>query len=204
VLFNITLQKEISMLQRESFFGRQDAKPENNSTKPGATPAPANVRSSLSHEANDESQRAARASASKEGEGRGSQLIVGPNIRMKGVEITDCDTLVVEGHIEATMDSRMIQIAPGGTFQGTAGLDSAEIRGSFTGELTVRKTLTVYATGRVSGKITYKKLIVEEGGEIAGEVSKLADDGKSVRSSPSTSSSIRTGQQPAATSSLSS
>jgi hypothetical protein len=97
------------------------------------------VRSSLSHEANDESQRAARASASKEGEGRGSQLIVGPNIRMKGVEITDCDTLVVEGHIEATMDSRMIQIAPGGTFQGTAGLDSAEIRGSFTGELTVRQ-----------------------------------------------------------------
>src|SRR6478609_2141493 len=140
------------MLQRESFFGRQDAKPENNSTKPGATPAPANVRSSLSHEANDESQRAARASASKEGEGRGSQLIVGRNIRMKGVEITDCDTLVVEGHVEATMDSRIIQIAPDGTFAGTVGIDIAEIRGTFSGELTVRKCLTVHSTGKVSGK----------------------------------------------------
>ncbi|HNN17411.1 MAG TPA: polymer-forming cytoskeletal protein, partial [Giesbergeria sp.] len=32
----------------------------------------------------------------------GSKLTVGPNIKLKGVEITDCDTLVVEGTVEAT------------------------------------------------------------------------------------------------------
>ena len=36
----------------------------------------------------------------------GSKLIVSPNIKLKGVEITDCDTLVVEGLVEATMDAR--------------------------------------------------------------------------------------------------
>jgi cytoskeletal protein CcmA (bactofilin family) len=100
---------------------------------------------------------------------------------MKGVEISDCDTLVVEGHIEATMESRMIQIAPEGTYSGTAGIDSAEIRGAFSGELTVRKCLTIYASGSVSGKIRYRKLVVEEGGEIAGEIVKLTDDDKPAR-----------------------
>ena len=36
-------------------------------------------------------------------ESAGSKLIVGPNIKLKGVEIHDCDTLVVEGRVEATM-----------------------------------------------------------------------------------------------------
>ena len=46
----------------------------------------------------------------------GAKLTVGPNIKLKGVEITDCDTLVVEGTVEATMNSRVIQIAEQGAF----------------------------------------------------------------------------------------
>lgn len=41
----------------------------------------------------------------------GSRLIVGPDVKLKGAEILDCDTLVVEGRVEATMDSRVIRIA---------------------------------------------------------------------------------------------
>src|ERR1700741_1687920 len=48
----------------------------------------------------------------------GSKLIVGPNIKLKGVEIVDCDTLVVEGRVEATRNSRAIQIAEHGAFSG--------------------------------------------------------------------------------------
>ena len=107
-------------------------------------------------------------------ESQGSKLIVGPNIKLKGVEITDCDTLVVEGHVEATMDSRAIQIAQSGTFSGNAGIDVAEIRGSFTGELTVRKKLVIYSTGKVSGTVRYGKLVIEEGGELSGDVKTLA------------------------------
>ena len=100
----------------------------------------------------------------------GSKLTVGPNIKLKGVEITDCDTLVVEGTVEATMDSRVIQISENGAFKGSAEIDIAEIHGEFNGTLTVRQKLVIYSTGKVNGKIRYGKLVVEEGGQLAGEI----------------------------------
>jgi hypothetical protein len=92
---------------------------------------------------------------------------------LKGVEITDCDTLVVEGRVEASMDSRVIQIAENGVFSGTVSIDVAEIRGCFEGELTARKQLVIYSTGRVSGQIRYGKVRIEEGGELSGQISTL-------------------------------
>jgi len=103
----------------------------------------------------------------KEGE---SKLTVGPNIKLKGVEITDCDTLVVEGSVEATMDSRVIQISERGAFKGSADIDVAEIRGLFDGNLTVRQKLVIYSTGKVTGKVRYGKVVIEEGGQLSGEV----------------------------------
>lgn len=100
----------------------------------------------------------------------GSKLTVGPNIKLRGVEITDCDTLVVEGTVEATMNSRVIKIAEQGAFHGTAEIDIAEIHGVFDGTLTVRHKLVIYGTGKVSGKIRYGKLVVEEGGELSGQI----------------------------------
>ena len=107
------------------------------------------------------------------GEEGGSKLIVGPNIKLKGVEIEDCDTLVVEGRIEATMVSRAIQIAEHGSFAGKVDVDVAEIRGTFQGEMTARKKLVIHASGRVSGKIRYGKMLVQEGGEMSGDVAAL-------------------------------
>ncbi len=100
----------------------------------------------------------------------GSKLTVGPNIKLKGVEITDCDTLVVEGTVEATMDSRVIQIAAAGAFRGSAEIDIAEIHGEFEGNLTVRDKLVIFGSGRVHGKIRYGKVIIEEGGQLTGEI----------------------------------
>lgn len=107
-------------------------------------------------------------------ESKGSKLIVGPDIKLKGVEITDCDTLVVEGRVEAAMDSRVMKIAEGGVFAGTVGIDIAEIHGRFEGELTARKQLVIHSTGKVSGKIRYGKIMVEEGGEVSGDVCALS------------------------------
>ena len=113
------------------------------------------------------SEPVAAASVAPEG---GSKLTVGPNIKLKGVEITDCDTLVVEGFVEATMDSRVMQIAEQGAFKGSAEIDVAEIRGEFNGNLTVRQKLVIYSTGKVTGTIRYGKLVIEEGGQLAGEI----------------------------------
>ena len=110
---------------------------------------------------------AANTAPAKEGE---SKLTVGPNIKLKGVEITDCDTLVVEGSVEATMDSRVIQISERGSFKGSAEIDIAEIRGEFDGNLTVRQKLVIYSTGKVTGKVRYGKVVIEEGGQLSGEI----------------------------------
>jgi cytoskeletal protein CcmA (bactofilin family) len=110
------------------------------------------------------------AAAKSASDSSGSKLTVGPNIKLKGVEITDCDTLVVEGTVEATMDSRVIQISENGAFRGSAEIDIAEIHGEFNGTLTVRQKLVIYSSGKVNGKIRYGKLVVEEGGQLAGEI----------------------------------
>lgn len=103
----------------------------------------------------------------------GSKLTVGPNIKLKGSEITDCEILVVEGRVEASMNSRDIRIAEGGVFSGKAEIDVAEVRGHFEGEITARKRLVIHATGKVTGKIRYGALMIEEGGMISGDVAAL-------------------------------
>jgi cytoskeletal protein CcmA (bactofilin family) len=107
-------------------------------------------------------------------DGSASKLIVGPDIKLKGAAITDCDTLVVEGRVEASMDSRVIQISEHGVFLGKAGVDVAEVRGRFEGELTARGQLIVRATGKVTGTIRYGRLAIEEGGELGGDIAALA------------------------------
>jgi cytoskeletal protein CcmA (bactofilin family) len=140
-------------------------------TSGGATPVAGGtpvssvaVPSSLSNAASASATAAAK-------EESGAKLTVGPNIKLRGVEITDCDTLVVEGTVEATMDSRVIQISEQGAFKGSANIDIAEIRGQFDGELTVRNKLVIFASGKVTGKVRYGKIVIEEGGQISGEVS---------------------------------
>ena len=75
----------------------------------------------------------AKPPSGKPSETQNSQLVVGPNIKLKGAGISDCDTLIVEGHVEATMESRMMQIAQYGSFSGNAGIEVAEICGGFSG-----------------------------------------------------------------------
>jgi cytoskeletal protein CcmA (bactofilin family) len=103
----------------------------------------------------------------------GSKLFVGVNIKLKGVEVSDCDLLVIEGHVEATVHSKEMQISQPGTLNGTALIDVAEVHGEFTGELTARSRLVVHGTGKVSGTIRYGKLIVAEGGTISGDMKQI-------------------------------
>jgi cytoskeletal protein CcmA (bactofilin family) len=131
-----------------------------------AESAPAEPASPVS--ATAEAERRADKSASE------ARLIVGPDVKLKGAEILDCDTLVVEGRVEATMDSRVLRIAEQGAFAGKVSIDIAEIHGRFEGELTARLQLIIHSTGRVDGKIRYGRLVVDEGGELCGDVNTLS------------------------------
>ena len=99
-----------------------------------------------------------------------NRLIVGPNVKLKGAEILDCDTLIIEGYVEATVDSRVMRIAETGVFSGNVNIDVAEIYGQFDGDLVARVQLIVHSSGKINGKVRYGKIHIEEGGQIAGEV----------------------------------
>jgi cytoskeletal protein CcmA (bactofilin family) len=147
------------MLQKNSFFRTPDPAP----ARGLMPPAPA-----AAHDTTPKVPDKAAGEDRKE-----ARLVVGPDIKMKGVEINDCDTLQVEGRIEATLDARVLEITEKGVFNGTVAVDNAEIHGRLEGELTVRKQLVVHGTGRVSGKIRYARLKVEEGAELSGEIAVL-------------------------------
>ncbi|HEY9209199.1 MAG TPA: polymer-forming cytoskeletal protein [Acidovorax sp.] len=156
------------MAVQNPFFGKRE--PETFQPRHTTVTPSTSVNSVAPSSASTSAATVAAAAAKAPAENSGSKLTVGPNIKLKGVEITDCDTLVVEGTVEATMDSRVIQIAEQGAFRGSADIDIAEIRGEFNGTLTVRDKLVVFGTGKVSGKIRYGKLVVEEGGQLSGEI----------------------------------
>lgn len=158
------------MAVQNPFFGKREPETFQPRT-PVAPTSPSNLNSAApGASAVSAATASAAASTKAQAESAGSKLTVGPNIKLKGVEITDCDTLVVEGTVEATMDSRVIQIAEQGAFHGSAEIDIAEIRGEFSGTLTVRQKLVIFSTGKVSGKIRYGKLVVEEGGQLSGDI----------------------------------
>lgn len=164
------------MLQKDGFFRKRDegtfrqTQPVTTAPAPAANAAPAPTEAAPRIERSDDRKE--------------SKLVVGPDIKMKGVEISDCDTLVVEGRMEATLDSRVLEITQHGIFQGTIAVDNAEIHGRFEGELTVRKQLIIQGTGKVSGKIRYAKIKIEEGAEVSGEIAMLDKSSNTVAVTP--------------------
>ncbi|HYG31909.1 MAG TPA: polymer-forming cytoskeletal protein [Methylophilaceae bacterium] len=172
------------MLNKQGLFNRNEPGPARNTLGAlGAsklTPTPGQLSTSDAATESDSKPE----SETKVDATSGSRLIVGPDVKLRGAEIQDCDTLVVEGRVEATMDSRVIQIAEHGAFSGKVGIDVAEVYGQFDGELTARSQLIIHSSGRVSGKIRYGKIFIEEGGEVSGDIASLAaEKSKAITSS---------------------
>ncbi len=104
------------------------------------------------------------------------RLIVGEGIRLSG-EINSCDRLVVEGEVEVTLnDTLALEITSSGRFTGGCEVEEADISGIYEGDLTVRNTLFVRGTGRITGTIRYGQLELERGGQIAGNISVLGNE----------------------------
>ena len=102
-------------------------------------------------------------------------LIVGREISLSG-EINSCNKLVVEGSVEANLQNcRDVDIAESGLFKGTAEIDNADVRGTFEGNLVVRKRLLIRNGGQVSGTIRYGQVEIELGGQICGDVQAIGD-----------------------------
>jgi cytoskeletal protein CcmA (bactofilin family) len=107
-------------------------------------------------------------------------LVVGRGISVQGV-VQDAERLVVEGTVEATMiQASELSVAPGGMFKGEVEVEDAEIAGTIDGTLTVKGSLIVRATGKVLGTARYRRLQVEDGGQITGRMEMITEPARPV------------------------
>lgn len=97
------------------------------------------------------------------------RLIVGRDIALAG-EIAECDQLVVEGSMDATLRSgKRLDIYATGLYRGAATVQEADIAGRFEGELNVSGRLCLRASSQISGRIRYGEIEVEAGAQLSGE-----------------------------------
>ena len=91
--------------------------------------------------------------------------------------IGPCERLIVEGVVEAELDGcRVLMVAAGGVFRGCAEVETADISGTVEGSLTVRRMLTLRASGRIAAEtISCGELEIERGGILIGTVRPLAE-----------------------------
>ena len=102
-------------------------------------------------------------------------LVVGKGISLQGT-VADAERLVVEGTVESKMIQAVeLQVAHAGVFKGEVQVEDAEIAGTFDGALMATGNLIVRATGRVMGTARYRRLQVEDGGQISGRLEMLTD-----------------------------
>ncbi len=120
-----------------------------------------------------------------------ANLHVGRGLKLEG-KIQSCDTLVIEGDVQATIESGTLTISETGEVRGEATVDQAEINGKFDGTLIVKKCLTVNATGKITGTIRYGELKVEQGGKISGEVEATENGTTPLRKSEASTSTETT------------
>ena len=102
-------------------------------------------------------------------------LVVGHGISVQGT-VQDAERLVVEGTVEATMiRATELSVSPGGMFKGEVEVEDAEVAGTVDGTLTARGSLMVRATGKLLGTARYRRLQVEDGGQISGRMEMVGE-----------------------------
>ena len=102
-------------------------------------------------------------------------MVIGRGISVHGT-IQDAERLEVQGIVEAKMiHATELAITQGGMFRGEVEVEEAEIAGTIDGVLTARNSLIVRSTGRVLGTARCRRLQVEDGGQITGQIEMITD-----------------------------
>jgi cytoskeletal protein CcmA (bactofilin family) len=97
------------------------------------------------------------------------ELVVGQGITVKGA-LRNCRRLVVHGTVQATIPAQALEVGPDGVVEGTCEVGEATVAGRFDGDLLVDGALTVAPGGVLRGRVRYRTLTVESGGQISAEI----------------------------------
>ena len=112
-------------------------------------------------------------------------VLIGPGIEFDG-SLGNCDEVVIEGTVRATIATTHLIVKATGRFTGSAEGEKAEIDGQYEGTLTAKTQLQINQTGTVIGDINYAQLEVTPGGILTGNVDALTkgEDKQIVRPPP--------------------
>ena len=100
-------------------------------------------------------------------------IVIGAGVSFKG-EVTVPGRATVNGKFEGTLKAAELFVGQSGEVHGQIGVETADIYGKVEENMVVQQKLTVRATGTVSGAVTYSKVMVEEGGGLAGTFNMLS------------------------------
>jgi len=102
----------------------------------------------------------------------GGVTSISAEARIEGAKISHCHTLHVAGRlVDVTLtDIKVLEIAQGGHFEGTAKVESMRVSGRATGQIEVTGTLSVGETGQVDGTIRYGRISIADGGSVTGSL----------------------------------
>ncbi len=103
------------------------------------------------------------------------ELTVGHNADLVSADMIQCRVLRVHGTLDAPIFAQKLIIEKGAVVKSIARVGEAEIHGTFEGTLQVHGVMTVAKTGKASGKLRALKYLVAEGGEMKGDIKRVAN-----------------------------
>ena len=78
--------------------------------------------------------------------------------------------LIVKGIIKGTLTGEDVSISKEGKIYAEANLNNLIIGGTFNGTARISNNLTILSSGKFSGSVIYRNLIVEQGGLLEGNL----------------------------------
>jgi len=103
------------------------------------------------------------------------EFYVGENSSMEGAEMTITGTARIDGRLSGKIYADHLIVGKTGCVAGEISGESAEVSGTLEQSVTLKNKLKVMSTGRVSGRISYGSIDIDEGATIVGELQTDSD-----------------------------
>lgn len=103
-------------------------------------------------------------------------LVVGEGVKLSGNFVVP-NSASIAGTIEGDLTAREILVGSTGVLKGKVTGDLVDVRGEIHENVTSKKALFVRSTGKVIGEIQYAEIEIEKGGDLQGNLTKVAAAG---------------------------
>ena len=106
-----------------------------------------------------------------------SSLMIGEGVTIIGT-IKANSKVTIQGTVDGDIECNSININKSGNVKGKIKTDTITVEGKVEGEINADDVMNIKSTGRVSGKVFYGEIQIEEGGKISGEINHRDKDNK--------------------------